>query len=214
MYYSMWESHEQSISRLAVDTTSSQGAVSATKTVVESSVSDVGLFASLGIDGSLLVIQFVNFALVFLTVWFLILKPLVKKMEERKFLIDESLDRAKIIETNLSMSQVKFDEKIAEAQIQSNKLIADAQIEASRFGERIKDDARKEVEGLVAEAKKNIAHEKKIMEKELREETIHIVLMVAEKLLGEKLDARTNTKFVEEMLTTITPDKGSTEIKL
>ena len=68
---------------------------------------DAGVLASLGINGQLFVFQLINFAIVVLVLWFLILKPLSKKLEERKKLIDDSLDKAKEIETNLGMSEQK-----------------------------------------------------------------------------------------------------------
>ena len=42
------------------------------------------VLSSLGINGMQLVIQFVNLTIVLLVVWYLILKPLTKKMDERK----------------------------------------------------------------------------------------------------------------------------------
>ena len=51
--------------------------------------------ASLGINPTLFVFQLINFAIVATIIWYLILKPLTKKMTERAKLIDESLDNAK-----------------------------------------------------------------------------------------------------------------------
>ena len=44
---------------------------------------DGGVAASLGINGTLFVFQLINFAIVASIIWFLILKPLTKKMTER-----------------------------------------------------------------------------------------------------------------------------------
>ncbi|MCX6778657.1 MAG: ATP synthase F0 subunit B, partial [Candidatus Magasanikbacteria bacterium] len=55
-----------------------------------------GVLGSLGINGQLFVFQLINFILVAAILWFLILKPLTKKMAERKKIIDESLDNVKV----------------------------------------------------------------------------------------------------------------------
>ena len=68
-------------------------------------VADEGLAASLGLNGQLFAWQLLNFAVVAAIVWFLILKPLTSKLEERKKLIDDSLDKAKEIETNFETSE-------------------------------------------------------------------------------------------------------------
>ena len=85
----------------------------------ESAAKDEGVIASLGLNGQLFVSQLINFALVFCVLWFLILKPLTKKMEERRLMINDSLDKAKEIETNLMMSQQKYQEKLDEAKVEA-----------------------------------------------------------------------------------------------
>jgi F-type H+-transporting ATPase subunit b len=161
---------------------------------------DGGVLAGLGIDGSMFIFQLVNLTLVMLTVWFLILKPLTKKMEERRVLIDESLDQAKIIETNLATSKVRFEESIAEAQKKSNEIIAQAHHEARMLGEQMRGKTEEEVAELVAQAKKYIEKEKEEMQKKLRKETVEIVVDAMEKIFEEKMDDQKNKKFVEDIL--------------
>lgn len=164
---------------------------------------EAGVLASLGINGKQIGIQFLNFVVVFVIVWFLILKPLTKKMEERRKLIDESLDRAKEIETNHKMSEVKFQEKLEEAKKEANAIIAGAQEEATRVQETMKQKTKDEVEALVLAAKKNIEIEKTEMQASLRKETVEIVVTAMEKVLGEKMDDKKDKKFVEDILKTI-----------
>ncbi len=169
----------------------------------ETTASDAGVLASLGINGPLFLFQLLNFALVAVIVWFLILKPLTKKMEERKNIIDESLDRAKEIETNLNMSEVKFQEKLEAAKKEANAIVAGAQEEATRVQESMKQKTKDEVEALVLQAKKNIEIEKTEMQASLRKETVEIVVTAMEKVLGEKMDDKKDKKFVEDILKTI-----------
>ncbi len=164
---------------------------------------DGGILASLGINSSLFLFQLLNFALVAGIVWFLILKPLTKKMEERKNLIDESLDRAKEIETNFKMSEVKFQESLDRAKEESNGIIAQAKKEAEIMGEKMKEKTKDEIEALVLQAKKKIDSDKVSMQAELRKETVEIVVTAMEKILGEKMDDKKDKKFVEDILKTI-----------
>lgn len=167
-------------------------------------VEDAGVLASLGINGPLFLFQLLNFAIVAVILWFLILKPLTKKMEERKNIIDESLDRAKEVETNLKMSEVKFQEKLEQAKKESNEIVASAQEEATRVQESMKQKTKDDVEALVMAAKKNIEIEKTEMQASLRKETVEIVVAAMEKILNEKMDDKKDKKFVEDILKTIT----------
>lgn len=159
-----------------------------------------GVLASLGLNGSLFAFQLFNFLLVIGIVWFLILKPLTKQMDERKKIIDESLDKAKEIESNMTMSEQKFKEKIDEAKAESNAILQRAHDEAGDNAEKMKLKAKEEIESLVEQAKKNIENEKKEMRTELRQETVGLVLATVEKLLGEKMDSKKDHAFIEEIL--------------
>src|SRR3989338_3510015 len=119
-----------------------------------------GVLASLGINGTLFVFQLINFAVVAVVLWYLILKPLTKKMSERQKMIDDSIDNAKKIETNLGMSERKYQEKIDQAKVDANKFIAKAQEEALSVAVAMKEKTGKEIEQLVEQARKNIKTER------------------------------------------------------
>lgn len=158
------------------------------------------LTASLGLNLSLFIFQLVNFTIVAVIIWFMILKPLVKKMEERKKMVDESVDNAKAIETNLQMSEQKFQEKIDEAKVEANKVIARAQDEANRLGDRMKEKAEADVDELLKQAKVKILDEKNKMVKELKAETGSLVVSAVEKILGEKINEKTDKKLIGDAL--------------
>lgn len=166
----------------------------------EAGLENEGLAASLGLNGQLFTFQLINFALVFLTLWFMILKPLTKKMEERKRLIDESIDKAKKVEENLLHSEQKFQEKIDEAKVEANAIMQKAHGEAEGMSEKMKLKAREEIELLITQAKRNIEIDKEDMRLELRKETVELVILTVEKLIGEKLDAKKDEKFIQEIL--------------
>jgi F0F1-type ATP synthase membrane subunit b/b' len=104
---------------------------------------ETGLLSSLGIDTSVFIFQLINFTLVGFILWFLILKPLTKKMAERQKMIDDSIDNAKKIETNLGMSEKKYQEKIDQAKVDANKIIEKAQAESVAIAEATKEKTKK-----------------------------------------------------------------------
>ena len=70
---------------------------------MEERLSDKGTLSSLGINGTLFIFQLINFAIVALILWYLILKPITKKMSERQKMIDDGIDNAKKIEDNIAV---------------------------------------------------------------------------------------------------------------
>ena len=159
-----------------------------------------GVLASLGINGTLFVFQLINFAVVAAVVWFLILKPVTKKMAERQNIIDESIDNAKKIEANIIMSERKYQEKIDQAKVDANKVIEKAQVAAVEEAEAMKNKAKAEIESVVDQAKKNIKIERTEMMDEIRREAAGMVAAAVEKIISEKMDSLKDGKLVEEAL--------------
>lgn len=159
-----------------------------------------GVAASLGINGQLFVFQLLNFAIVAVILWFLILKPLTKKLEERKKIINESLDKVQEVETNLMMSQQKFQEKIDEAKVEANKIIEKAYEESNVLSEEMKKKAKKEIELLVDQAKRNIQIEKEEVMDGIKKETVTLIMAVVEKVINEKMTDKKDKDFIEEMI--------------
>lgn len=161
---------------------------------------DGGVLAALGIDGRLFVFQLFNFALITLILWYLILKPLTKKMTERQKMIDESIENAKRVQDNLVKSEQKYQERIDQAKVEANKILEKAVIEAADVGTELKEKAKKEIDVLVDQAKLNIRHERDEMRIDLKKETANLVTAAVEKLLEEKMTTAKDKHMIEEML--------------
>ena len=163
-------------------------------------VADQSVAASLGLNTQLFVFQLINFAIVALVLWFMILKPLTSKMTERKKIIDESLDRAKEIETTLALSQSKYQEMIDDAKSEAASIAEAAYTEGARITEEMKNKSKREIELIVDQAKRNIAIEKKEMLEAVRGEAADMVVAALEKMLGEKIDPKKDHKLAEAAL--------------
>ncbi len=166
----------------------------------ETAPANESLFSSLGIHGTLLIEQWINFAVIACVVWFLILKPITRRMSERQRIVDESLKNAKKVQQNLEESEKEFNAKIAEAKAEANKIIEKAHGEASALSAQMKEKAKVEIEVLVEQAKKNIRIEKDEMVTGLKKETADLVVTALEKILGEKMNGSKDKEMIAEML--------------
>lgn len=167
---------------------------------IETSVAEETVFASLGLNGQLFLFQLLNFAIVAAIVWFLILRPLTKKMEERRIKINESLDKAKEAETALAMGEINVQRRIDEAKAQANKIVAAAGTDAEKAAEEMKGKAKREIQLLIDQAKRNIQIERDEALFAVKKEAAGLILAAAEKLTGEILDEKKDRKRAEELL--------------
>ncbi len=163
-------------------------------------VADAGVAASLGLNTQLFAFQLINFAIVAVIIWFLILKPLTKKLEERKNIIDESLDNAKKVDANLQMAEQKFQEKIGEARAEANNIITKSQEEGEKLTTSMKEKATKDIHGLIEQAKKKIQAEKQEVVEGIKKETAGLVVAAVEKILDEKLDDTKDKKLINDTI--------------
>ena len=162
--------------------------------------SDESLAASLGLNGQLFAFQLLNFAVVAAILWFLILKPLSKVLEERKKVINESLDKAKQVDTNLLMSEQKYQEKLDIAKVEANKIIEKASEQADQLAGDMKQKAKGEIELLIEQAKKNINIEKDEVMAGVKKETANLIVAAVEKIMNEKLDDTKDKALIEDTL--------------
>jgi len=187
---------------MSVQNETNQGlktAVVATHDVVQ----EESLPASLGLNVQLFGFQLLNFAIVAGIVWFLILKPLTSTLEERKKIIDDSIDNAKEIETKLAMSEKKYQERIDNAKVESNLIIEKAHNESKVLADTMKQRTQEEVEKLVSQAKKHIQDEKIAMFDEVKKESAELIVSALQKILGETMTDDRDKKIIEKTIATI-----------
>ncbi len=170
----------------------------------EAASTDTGILASLGINLSLFVFQLINFLIVASIIWFIILKPLTKKMAERQKLIDESLANAQKIQEKMAKSERDYQGRIDTAKVDANKIIEKATAEAVALGASLKDKAHQDIELLVDQAKRNIEIERDRTIQLIKKNAADFVIAAVEKVLSEKLDGPKDQKLVAEMVSKIT----------
>ncbi len=172
----------------------------AVEETTEATTGDQGVLASLGINGQMFVFQLINFALVSIVLWKMILKPLTSKMTERQKMIDDSIDNAKKVQENLTKSEKEFQNRVDDAKVEANKIMERATTEATVAGDELKVKAKKEIEALVERARKNIRAEKEEVMEGLKAETANLIVAAMEKILKEKMDGKKDQALIEETL--------------
>ncbi len=159
-----------------------------------------GVLASLGLNVSLFVFQLINFLIVALIIWFLILKPLTKKLLERQKMIEQGLADAEKAKENVSRSESDYQTKLTKAREAADQVLNQAQGEAQQIAETMKTQAKQEIERLTLQAKSQLLREKEEMMGVIKKETAELVVAAVEKILEEKMTPEKDKKLIEETL--------------
>lgn len=168
------------------------------ETAEEAVEASEGVLASLGIDVSLFIFQLINFAIILAILWFLILKPLTKKMSERQGIIDKSIKNAKQVEENLKNSEEKYEDKLNQARKEAVKLIEESKANAEKAKQEILNEAEKESAETVEKAKKEIQAEKEESLKQIKTEAANITALAVEKVLNKEMNDEERKRLVKE----------------
>jgi len=179
----------------------------ASEVAESSATSSDGILASMGINAPLFIFQLLNFAIVFVILWYLILKPLTRKLTERQKMIDESIENSKKIDQMLRQGELGFQEKIDMAKAEARMILERAKIDADALTDSSRQKTKEELGALVESAKNKIMAERSQMLTGLREETASIVVAALEKILSEKIDSKKDNKLISEALSKLDYEK-------
>lgn len=172
-------------------------------TVQTHSSADESVAATLGLNGQLFVIQLVNFAIVVAILWFLILKPLVRILEDRKKIVDESIVNAKKVENEVQETNKRYQERMDEATVKANVIAAKSQSDAEIIAKEVKEKAKKEVEELIAKSKQIIESDRKKMLEDVKKDVVDMVIASTEQVLKGAVDEKVDEKWLNAQLAKI-----------
>lgn len=154
------------------------------------------LLSSIGIDVQLLVIQTVAF-LVLLWVLSKFVYPVLSKMlETREAAIKQSAKAAEEAEQKADETKAEMTRLLDEARQQAGKIMAAAKAEATSVVEASDAAAHQRAERIVADAHAQIEKDVTSARKALRDETINLVALATEKVVGKTVTPDVDKKVI------------------
>ena len=151
------------------------------------------------IDWRIIIAQSINFAVVLFVLYFLLIKPLKKMMQERSSTISGGLNDAKTNAQLLLNTKKEYDDVLANARIEANTIFQEGKKEALETKRTMVENAGKEVEQMIASGKKVLESEKAKMIEEAKTEIVSLVVKATEKLLESHKDENYDKKTIEQI---------------
>ncbi len=144
------------------------------------------LFGAFGIDWKLLIAQAINFGVLLAALTFLLYKPVLKTLEERKEKVAKGVLDAEEAEKKLASADGVAAERLREAEGSAETIVSNARDAAQGEKARIlkEAEARATDVALDAEARAKESQAKALRESE--KEISRLAVLAAEKVLREK----------------------------
>jgi len=151
-----------------------------------------------------IIFQIINFGVVMGAITFLMYKPIQKVLDERASKIAEGQAAADGLiseKKNLEVSKLKIER---EAEKKAATLIEEAAKKATETKKEMVEKAKAEAQAEIEKLKLQWQAEKQQMVADMRQEMIETVMAVSAKVLGSKLDAKTDAKLIATELDKLT----------
>jgi len=158
---------------------------------------------ALGVNGPFLLSQIVNFLILFLALRFLLWKPMLKMLNERKQRIAQGLEDAEEARKDRERAQAEHEERIKQAEQEREGILAKAAEEGEQAKAETLAQARAQAEQIVAEGKEAVEQARQQMLTELRSQVAALSIAAANKLIGEALDEQRQRRLIDEFFSGI-----------
>lgn len=154
-------------------------------TIAEAAASD-DLLSTLGINWQLLIIQIVAFTILVALLGKFVYPWLMKSVDERQKNIEEAQKASVEAQKMANSSKLEVEELLADARKEAAEIVSTAKEESAEIVSSGEEKARASAERIAKEAKADIARDVEAAKKSLHNETIELVALATEKVVGRK----------------------------
>lgn len=167
------------------------------------------LLSQFGINWVLLVAQMVNFAILLWVLARFVYKPVIRKLDERRERIENSLAQAKALEEKGRESEAEYMAHLATAREEAAEIVSKAKEAAATIQKQAQDNALRQTDTLLAAARREAQDERDAMLRDMQKMVIESSTAIVEKIVRDKLDPPTREKLVHEAINDLPSSKHS-----
>ncbi len=161
------------------------------------------LISTFHIDWKLMVAQAINFAVVLVVLWRFALRPLKKLMDERGKTIAGGIENAEKQKELLRVQQEEYEKTLAQARVEASEIMKEVKKDAEAKRAELLSKAQEESASLVQAGKAQLEAEKAKMLEDAKKELVGIITIATEKVLGDTVTAKVESKLVEDSIKNI-----------
>lgn len=144
------------------------------------------LLQAFGIEGHLLIAQLVNFGVLFIALMYLLYKPVMKTLDERRTVIAKGVEDAQEASAALSGATAKANELTRAAETDAEGIVTRAREEAGAEKDRLVKEAQTRAEGIEKDAQARAKEEHDRVLRESEKEIARLAILAAEKAMRQK----------------------------
>jgi len=161
----------------------------------------------LGISLPTLIAQIINFAILLGLLYLVAYKPIMRMLDERSRKVKESMEQTELIKQQAERAEEEVKKQIEAAGREGQEMIARAVRSGEEVRQKAQQEARQDVESIIARAGVEIQRERDEAIGELRKEFADLTILAAGKVIDRSLDREAHRRLIDKVL------KESTTLK-
>jgi len=145
------------------------------------------IITTFGVDWRLLIIQAINFGVLLSVLWYVLYRPLIKMLNDRRVKIEEGIENAEMAEQKLTQIDGEREDIIKDATKRAGILVEQAKHRGEEKMDEIVKSAHEKSEQIVNDGKALAEESKRQALLESKSEIAKMAMLSAEKILKEKV---------------------------
>jgi len=156
--------------------------------------------AGLGINPSTLLAQIVNFVILFVLLYLVAYKPIMRMLDERSNKVKDSMEQTEYIKEQAAHAEEEAKKQLEAASKEGQEVIARAVRTGEEVRQQAQQEARQDAEVLIGRARTEIQRERDEAIDELRGEFAELTILAAEKVISRSLDKEAHRQLIDKTL--------------
>lgn len=160
----------------------------------------MGGIASLGISLPTLIAQIVNFGVLFVLLYLVAYRPIMRMLDERSRKIKDSMEQVENIKEQSARAEQEAEKRIEAASQDGQEMIARAVRTGDEVRQKAEQEARTEAETLISRARAEIQRERDEAIDGVRKAFADLTIQAAEKVIDRSLDKEAHREIIDKVL--------------
>ena len=160
----------------------------------------MGGLTELGINPPVLVAQIINFVVLFVLLYLVAYKPIMRMLDERSRKIKGSMEQAESIGEQAAHAEEEVKKQLEAASKEGQKRINRALRAGEEVKQKAQQEAKQEAEALIARSRTEIQRERDEAIAGLRKEFANLTILAAGKVIDRSLDKEAHHQIIDKVL--------------
>ncbi|HWZ65260.1 MAG TPA: F0F1 ATP synthase subunit B [Patescibacteria group bacterium] len=176
-------------------------------TIMAQTTEAPGGIAALGLNLKYFLFQLVSFVIVLLVLRKWVFPKLVQTLEDRRKVVEQSLERAKATEEAMRDAKKEITALLHEARSEAKAMVEISRKEAIAFMNEAEEKANKKAQYILKEAKTQVDADYLAAANKLKQETAQLVAAATEQIIKQKVDVSKDAELIKTALGQVTEGK-------